>query len=111
MGTSPHPFFTGETERRTVPCVTLDALAARYGKPDLVKVDTEGSEVLVLRGGASLMGQAQWLIEWHSPALRDACRDLLAEYEQEVIPFPGGTQDYGGETQNGWLLAKLPEGA
>ena len=35
---------------RPVVCTTLDSLAARFGDPDFVKIDTEGSEVLVLRG-------------------------------------------------------------
>jgi FkbM family methyltransferase len=102
IGRSPHPFFRDEQGRRTVPCVTLDTLAARYGMPGLVKVDTEGSEVLVLRGARSLM-------EWHSPALQEACRELLDGYRQEVINYPEGDHPpYEGEPQCGWLLA-LPE--
>lgn len=40
----------------TVPVVTLDALAARSGIPDLVKMDIEGFELEALRGASTLLG-------------------------------------------------------
>jgi FkbM family methyltransferase len=40
----------------TVPVVTLDALAAKWGMPEMVKMDIEGSEIEALRGAMSLLG-------------------------------------------------------
>jgi FkbM family methyltransferase len=38
-----------------VRAVTLDGLAARYGPPDVVKIDVEGHELDVLRGAATVL--------------------------------------------------------
>ncbi len=35
----------------TVQCTTLDESCAAYGPPDLLKIDVEGADLLVLRGG------------------------------------------------------------
>jgi FkbM family methyltransferase len=40
----------------TVPVVTLDALAARWGVPELVKMDIEGLEIEGLQAASSLLG-------------------------------------------------------
>ncbi|MBL8287405.1 MAG: FkbM family methyltransferase [Rubrivivax sp.] len=46
------PAFAGVrwTEELRVPLTTLDALIARHGRPDFVKIDVEGSEPAVLAG-------------------------------------------------------------
>jgi len=45
---------------------TLDALAARHGDPDFVKVDVEGAEAMVLAGAtARCFRRCRWLIEVH----------------------------------------------
>jgi len=109
IGKSPDPWFSGELWRVLVPCFTVATLAAAYGVPDFVKVDTEGSEVLVLRGARPVLGQADWLVEWHSPALREECRRLLAgaglKVTEVAFPYPEGRPPYEGEPQNGWLRA------
>lgn len=109
VGNSPDSWWSGEIARRSVPCTTLDLLAADHGMPDMVKVDTEGSEVRVLRGAGALLGHTEWLVEWHSPALREQCKEILAGYRLEEIsyPYPGGRPPYEGEPQNGWLKATL----
>jgi len=39
-----------ETTALSVPVTTLDALIERFGRPDFIKIDVEGSELDVLRG-------------------------------------------------------------
>ena len=53
-----------------VPTTTLDAAAAKYGVPDLVKIDIEGGEGKALRGAVWLLKERRptWLIEIHGPA-------------------------------------------
>jgi FkbM family methyltransferase len=40
----------------TVPVVTLDALAAKWGAPDLIKMDIEGFELQALQGASTVLG-------------------------------------------------------
>lgn len=50
-----------------VPTITLDTLIAKYGVPDLVKLDVEGAEMRALQGAAKLAqgGQTRFLVEMH----------------------------------------------
>jgi FkbM family methyltransferase len=78
-----------------VDVVTLDLLAGELGAPDLVKIDVEGAEVDVLRGGATLLaGEARpaLLVEFTDEGALAEGRDLLPEYAFEPL---------GG---NHWLL-------
>jgi len=38
-----------------VPCLTLDVLAESFPSPSLIKIDVEGAELMVLRGGQKLL--------------------------------------------------------
>ena len=49
----------GVREVHWVPLVTLDWLFEEYGRPDVVKIDVEGAEHLVLRGGGRLLHEAR----------------------------------------------------
>lgn len=51
------PFMSGRSLRKiSVQTITLDTLCSEIGvKPDLVKIDVEGAELLVLRGAARLL--------------------------------------------------------
>jgi FkbM family methyltransferase len=51
----------GVRSTRLVPTVTLDWLAARFGVPDVLKIDVEGAELAVLTGGSRVLA--------HSPAV------------------------------------------
>lgn len=65
--------------------------------PALLKIDVEGAEALVLRGGRELLQtyQPTLFVEIHSPELADECRAILAELgytvsilEDDLGPFP-----------------------
>jgi FkbM family methyltransferase len=65
----------------TVPLRTLDSLVADLGleRIDLLKLDVEGAEVAVLRGGRRALPRVRRLVlEVHAPALLDAVRELAA---------------------------------
>lgn len=99
-------------EVRTVPCKTLDSLAAALGRPDFVKVDTEGHEHRVLRGATELLaaGTVSWLIEFHAPELYTACRERLeaAGYTVETVRHPHYPAHSQMWHQHGWLRALAP---
>jgi FkbM family methyltransferase len=52
----------------TVPAVTIDGLAQRFGRPDLVFIDVEGYEGQVLRGASRTLanGSTSFAVEVHS---------------------------------------------
>jgi FkbM family methyltransferase len=47
--------LTGSGRSHPVVTVTLDSLLERFGVPDLLKIDIEGSECAALRGGSQLL--------------------------------------------------------
>jgi FkbM family methyltransferase len=106
-----HHAFTRECEPapRPVPCITLDVAAEEFGRPDFVKVDTEGHELLILQGAPGLVkAGCGWLIEFHSPAMHDGCEGILlqAGYRVETVRhphYPPGTEDW---YNHGWLRAE-----
>lgn len=62
-----------------VPCVTLDVLIGRYGLPDYIKVDVEGSEKDVLNGLSTRVSALSF--EFHGSLLGDmeACLAILVK--------------------------------
>jgi len=63
-----------------VPTTSLDAYVAKHGAvPDLIKIDVEGAEIAVLRGGSNL--------------LREAHPALIVEVDNENQPRFGFTTD------------------
>jgi FkbM family methyltransferase len=75
-----------ESERATVPAITLDAWVERHQIPlsevTFVKVDTQGSEVHVLSGASQVLAQPQiaWQLEISPVHLRLAGSDPEALY-------------------------------
>jgi FkbM family methyltransferase len=90
-----------ELYRRQVECVTLDDLQQEYGTPDMIKIDTEGFEEQILRGGPEVLQcLPDMLIEYHSRDLLSACSGYLRGYWRvRVIE----NEDSPG---NGWILAE-----
>lgn len=77
-----------------VACETLDGVARRLPRPDLIKVDAEGAELDVLEGGRQLLTtvRPRLIVEFTTPQLLDQARQLLPSY----VPTHLG--------QNHWLL-------
>ena len=56
-------YFSDENVRlHTLTTTTLDKLFPKYAQFDLIKIDTQGSELDILRGGMSLVKKAKGLI-------------------------------------------------
>jgi len=58
-GYTPPPATGGIREIQYVPTVTLDWLAERFPPPRVLKIDVEGAEEHVLRGGGRLLREAR----------------------------------------------------
>jgi FkbM family methyltransferase len=100
-----------DSDRRTVPCLTLDTIAAREGFPNFINVDTEGHELAVLHGAAGMIKKSSpsWLIEFHSKQLHDDCVSYLenAGYTVETIRHPHYPKESVNWFEHGWLRAHL----
>ena len=98
---------------RTVPCATIDTLAAHLGYPDFCKVDVEGHEAHVLAGAAVTLDEHRpdWLIEFHTPQLHTTCRDLLTDsgYDVSTVRHPHYRPGTAMWFQHGWLRATWPQ--
>ena len=97
------------TGRRDIGCTTLDALAEQCGDPDLVKIDTEGHEVQVLRGAKGLLAgrKPRLIVEYHTAALKAECISILeaAGYDVEIVEAPHFPEGSFMRQNYGWLRA------
>ena len=103
------PFAWGPTSgRRQVAAMTLDTAAEQYGIPDFVKIDTEGHEVPVIRGGLRtlLAHMPTLLIEVHAQANGPAILDLLPFYRWQRIDHPAYGPGSYGQNNHFYLVGK-----
>jgi FkbM family methyltransferase len=106
---SPSGWYGTELYQRSVRCTTLDELQGEYGQPDFIKIDTEGFEEQILQGGRSVIQVGcSWLIEFHSPALKESCVEMLGRNPAHEIRVLDNPESADG---NGWLLVKFDEEA
>jgi FkbM family methyltransferase len=69
----------GEQRRIRVDCRTLDELEGELGPPDLIKIDVEGAEIDVLRGGSRLLTERKppLIVEFSDDSVRRDAQKLL----------------------------------
>ncbi len=71
-----------------VDVITLDSLCAKYGPPDVIKIDVEGAEYWVLQGAKDCLACCPTIfLATHSPELTHQCFCLLrsAGYEWRQV--------------------------
>ena len=73
----------GTLQGLTVSCRRLDKLSESLPPPDLIKIDAEGAEVDVLRGGLKLLSRSKppLIVEFSNDAFVEEARTLLSFYE------------------------------
>jgi FkbM family methyltransferase len=66
----------------TVRCTTIDEIGERLPAPDLIKIDVEGHEVEVIRGGLNVLRnpRVRAVVEFHSTALLVEARRLCLDH-------------------------------
>lgn len=76
-----------------VDCITLDSLVkAGIPDPDFIKIDVEGAEELVLKGGLALLERKRpyLMIEIHSPEIGKRCLHILEKLYSTILVFETG---------------------
>ena len=86
------------TSQFRIDTMTLDQAAARFGVPQLIKIDVEGAETEVLLGGMALLAETRpsLIIETHSPEQLSQCTSILRKlgYRCRHLREPGRKQTY-----------------
>lgn len=95
---------------REVDCVTVDAIAATYGLPDLVKVDVEGHETHVIDGGLDvfLRHAPALFLEIHAQPLGEYIWEMLAPVygsRLHTVRHPHYPPDHVGYANHYWIIA------
>jgi FkbM family methyltransferase len=99
-----------------VPIATLDEVASTVPglSIDLLKIDAEGSEVAILRGGDRTLDRVQRImVEYHSRELLSQVKEILARkgFAQEMIVDYYAEDAAAGQDEVGILYARRPHGS
>jgi len=86
---------------REVPATTVAALYAQFGRPDFIKIDTEGHDRQVIEGSGDLFeGRLQFCIEVHEASQGEWIQNYLTDREQ---PFYVDRHEKYQPTSEPWL--------
>jgi FkbM family methyltransferase len=103
-GDSPSEFHVDPLGDITVPAIALDEWWVESGSssPDLVKIDVEGAEGDVLRGGAGTFSKHRppIYIELHGEDQRRECSTLLSGWGYRLVSLE---PPYEPEVSDAWL--------
>lgn len=103
------PMWGERKGTRTVPCHTVDWLTEQCGPPDFIKVDTEGSEVSVLRGAELTLKEhrPRLIVEMHRAEHGHLVRNMLKGYEITELRH-GDYVRHGGPvwTHHWWYICE-----
>lgn len=89
-----------ETQSIAVQSITLDELVkGDMPEPDFIKIDVEGAEEFVLKGGLELLTRRKpfLMIEVHSPEIGRRCVALLKNIYTSITVFETGKKPGSGE--------------
>ena len=87
--------------------MTLDQAASRYFQPQFIKIDVEGGEADVLRGGPEVLSKPPSLIvEVHGRPQEEECLDILrtANYLVEIVDQARFFREQRPLEHNRWLV-------
>ncbi len=77
----------GETDGVTVRCQTIDSVAEKLGAPDVIKIDVEGAELEVIRGGLGTAGRVHptLVVELSDEGMVDQAKAMLPSHSFEYL--------------------------
>ena len=90
-----HLLGAGETPQHTieVDCVTLDSVAAKLGRTQVLYIDAEGAETSILRGGR------QWIADTRPFIVLEASPKLLVRAGSSLIELHALLKGWGYDTR------------
>jgi len=92
----------GEFERSVVPVTTLDKFVESQGiTPDLIKIDAEGAELEILKGGIRTLKRLPLtlILELTTVEKRKACYEFAESIAYEFYPLPLGKSRYRNQAE------------
>jgi len=94
-------------QRIEVKITTLDLACARFGKPDLIKMDIEGGEISAFKSAGITLNELRplWLIELHGAECGREVKRALQMAEYEFFDLRGGALD-GRDLLPGHFIAR-----
>lgn len=99
----------GVREQFLVPTVTLDWLAAHYPAPDVLKIDVDGNEARVLRGGENLLRERRPVILTEVYERNaDEVTSLLLSLGYTLYDFSHGDRSKAPITRTAYNTLALP---
>jgi FkbM family methyltransferase len=94
-------------ETRPIPTLSIDTIAATVPRPDIIKIDVEGAEMLVLRGGRSTIMKARPTLLVESP--REIWSELAAFLEElDYVMLDGQSDDLRPLAEPVWDTVAVP---
>jgi hypothetical protein len=106
-GLRPHADPGDRLKEIIVPCDRLDAVVPAGHRVDFIKLDVEGAELCVLRGGEDLLGQQR------PPILFECTRSGLTQFEitaRDMYDYLTETLPYRVYLLKSWLNGGAPLG-
>ncbi len=94
-------------QRIEVKVTTLDLACARFGKPDLIKMDIEGGEINAFKSAGRTLSviRPRWLIELHGAECEREVKRALQTADYEFFDLRGGALN-GRDLLPGHFIAR-----
>jgi FkbM family methyltransferase len=99
-GMNPASGHVDASGRQPITMLSLDDFTASYSiVPSIIKIDVEGGEEDVLKGGLHLLRKHRpsILLSTHGDEMRVACMDILSGIYREIIPLNASTPSSASE--------------
>ena len=86
---------------RDVPCTTINRLTKEYGAPDFIKIDTEGWELAIIRGGITTLKdhKPDLYVEVHHRSTGEKIREIV----EPIYGQPPEVTDFNLAPDYYWL--------
>lgn len=101
----------GTRQEQHVPTMTLDALCQYFPRPDVIKIDVEGAELLVLTGGKAMLAERQPVVICEvASANSESVARLLRDLDYEIYDGAASAEPITPTESPGHVTLAVPRG-